>query len=232
MKRGLRNAAIALICAGACLAWAQGTPADTVEASGDTVIFAGQINARSVAQFLRALQDPGIKRLVITSRGGSVAAALDMALAVHEHQLDIEVPTSCLSSCANYVLPAARHKTLGRAGAVAWHGNMAHVLYLQQTGQASWSESELQSARQLALREADFFRLIGVDGFVCWFAKIAPYNVEDFYFLSAQDMERFGIRDLTVRDDQPAPSATPELRKVLVDWATLDARRPAVKLQE
>lgn len=201
-----------------------------MEAVGNTVIFNGQFNARSVAQFLRVLQDPAITRLVITSRGGNVAAALDLAVAVHNRQLDIEVPTTCLSSCANYVFPAARHKTIGRAGAVAWHGNMTHVLYLHQTGQASWSESEMQSARELARREAEFFRRIGVDGFVCWFAKIGPYNVDDFYYLSVEDMKRFGIHDLIVRDEASAAPDTDEVRKVLVDWPTLEAGRPAVSL--
>ena len=227
-----RVALLVSACALGLLARAQGSPAATVEASADAVIFSGQINTRSAAQFLRLLQDPEIKRLVITSRGGSVAAALDMATAVHDRQLDVEVPTSCLSSCANYIFPAARHKAVGRPGAVAWHGNMAHVLYLRQTGQGSWSASEMRSARQLAMREAEFFRRIGVDGFICWFAKIAPYDVDDFYYLSAQDMERFGIHDVTLRNDALAAPPAPELRKVPVDWATLEAGRPIMKLQE
>lgn len=226
-----RFIATVLMVVCASVARAQPAGAASVEASGDAIVFAGQINAGTAAQFLQLLQDPGIKRLVITSRGGSVAAALDMALAVHDRQLDIEVPASCLSSCANYIFPAARRKTLGRPGVVAWHGNMAHVLFLQQTGQNSWSESELRSARELALREAEFFRRIRVDGFVCWFAKIAPYDVDDFYYLSAQDMERFGIHDVSVGNESPVP-ASPELLKVSVDWATLEASRPAMKVQE
>jgi hypothetical protein len=71
-----------------------------------------------------------------------------------------------------------------------------------------------------------------VNGFVCWFAKIAPYHVEDFYYLSAQDMGRFGIRDVSIGNDEPPAPATPELRKVPVDWTALEASRPAMKLQE
>ena len=199
--------------------------------AGDTVIFDGRIDGRAAAEFLQVLQDPRIRRLVITSRGGLVAPALDMALAIHERQLDVEVPTACVSSCANYVFPAGRHKVLGRPGAVAWHGNMTHVLYLRQTGQATWSDQEMEDARQLARREAAFFERIGVDGFVSWFAKIEPYNVADFYFLSAPDMERFGIRDVTIRDPSPAP-ADERLRRVQVDWAGLEAGRPVVRLGE
>ena len=209
---------------------AQALGAATVEAIGDAIVFSGQINQQSAAAFSRLLQDPGIQRLVITSRGGMVTAALDMAVAIHERQLDIEVPTTCHSSCANYIFPAGRRKILGRPQAVAWHGNMAHVLYLMQSGQASWNEELTAAAYQLAAREAEFYSRIGVDGFVCWFAKTAPYDVDDFYTLSADDMQRFGIAHVTVRETSPLQPGAGEVRLVQVDWAGLEAIRPAVRL--
>jgi len=94
-----------------------------------------------------------VTRLVITSGGGLVDAALDLAEAVHARHLDVEVPSTCLSSCANYVFPAGRRKLLARPGAVRWHGTMAHVLYLQVSGQDHWSDVEIGQARELARRE-------------------------------------------------------------------------------
>ena len=224
----VRRAALALLVA--CAGPAQAAAA-VVQAVGDAVVFDGRIEPRSAAQFLALLRDPAITRLVITSRGGIVSAALDMALAIHEHGLDLEVPTACLSSCANYIFPAARRKSLGRPDAVAWHGNMAHVLYLQHSGQERWDERHIEEARQLARREAVFFRRIGVDGFVCWFGKIAPYNADDFYYLSVEDLARFGIRDVTVRESSPGASPDAEgVRKIHVDWPGLEAARPAVPL--
>jgi hypothetical protein len=195
------------------------------------IVFDGRISPRSAAQFLLLLQqDPNITRLVITSQGGTVSAALDMAFAIHDRQLDVEVPTACLSSCANYIFPAARRKTLGRPGAVAWHGNMAHVLYLHQTGRASWDEQQMADARRLARREYEFFSRVGVDGFVCWFAKIEPYNVDDYYYLSPADMEQFGIRSVNVLDASPPPPDNENLRSIRVDWTKLERARPAVRL--
>ena len=110
------------------------------------------------------------------------------------------MPDACLSSCANYIFPAGRRKRLGHPRAVGWHGNMAHVLYLQASGQANWSEPALEEARQLARREAAFYRRIGVDGFVCWFAKIAPYDIDDSYSLRVEDMARFGISGVTASE--------------------------------
>ena len=199
-----------LLLALAAPAHAQPSPSATVERTGDAIVFRGRIEGTAAAKFRELLREPGVGRLVITSHGGLVDAALDMAEAVADHALDVEVPQACLSSCANYVFPAGRKKRLGHARAVGWHGNMAHVLYLQQTGQASWSEPEIESARRLERREQAFFRRIGVDGFVCWFGKIAPHNVDEFYSLTAPDMARFGISDVTVGDGTPAAGA-PEL---------------------
>lgn len=197
---------------------------------GDAIVFQGQINPRSAAEFLRLLQTrPRIRRLVIDSQGGGVAAALDMAETIHARGLDIEVPGHCYSSCANYIFPAARRKTLGRPDAVAWHGTMTHVMYLQQTGQAQWTATQIEGARMLARREQAFYRGIAVDGFVGWFGKIAPYSAPGLYSLPLADLARFGIGDVMVRNPVLEPP-NPAVLELHVDWATLDVLRPAVGL--
>ncbi len=207
-------------------------PAASVIVKDDAVVFEGQINARSAADFLTLVQRPDITRVIITSRGGSVSAALDMAGAIADRQLDVEVPKACFSSCANYIFPAGNRKRIGRLGAVAWHGNMAHVLYLQQHGLANWDEQQLRDARMLARREEEFFGRIGVDGLVCWFGKLEPYNVPDFYYLSVSDMERFGIQHVSVSDDSAEDAGNDEVRAIHVDWAALEAARPGLRLTE
>jgi hypothetical protein len=207
------------------LGTAQAQPATTVHRAGTAVVFQGRIDAASVARARELLQDPEVTRLVITSGGGLVGPALDLAEAVHARGIDIEVPTTCMSSCANYVVPAARRKVLARPGVLAWHGTMAHVLHLYATGQGTWSDAEIDGARQLARREADFYARIGVDGFVGWFAKLPPYAVDEFYSLSPADMAHFGIRDVTVLEPQ-APVANALVQQVQVDWAGLEALRP------
>ncbi|MGZ5269201.1 MAG: hypothetical protein ACXWC6_01170 [Ramlibacter sp.] len=222
-------AGIGISALAACALHAQ-PRATAVARAGDAVVFDGRIDAASVAQALELLKDPAVMRLVITSGGGQVDAAIDLAWAMHARQLDVEVPAACLSSCANYVLPAARRKLLGRPGAVAWHGNMAHVLHLVQTGQGTWSGPEVDDARRLARREAALYASLGVDGFVCWFAKLPPYAVDEFDTLAPADMERFGIRGVTVRDPAAAV-ANPLVQAVQVDWAALEALRPAARLE-
>lgn len=226
MKFAPRCAAAVLLALGAVAGHAQWAPA-RVEQRGNAVVLQGRIDDEAATRAIALMLDPWITRLVITSGGGLVNAALDLAEAVHARGLDVEVPVACMSSCANYVLPAGRRKLLGRRGAVAWHGNMAHVLYLQRSGQASWPEPDLAQARRLAQREAGFYARLGVDGFVCWFAKLPPYAIDEFYSLSAEDMARFGIRDVEVRD--PGPPLTGGLvQEVAVDWPRLEALRPRV----
>ena len=205
-----RRLFLLLLLALAAPAHAQPAPSTTEERAGDAIVFRGRIEGTSAAKFRELLREPGVSRLLITSHGGLVDAALDIAEAVVESGLDVEVPQACLSSCANYVFPAGRRKRLGHARAVGWHGNMAHVLHLQATGQASWTEPEIESARRLEQREQAFFQRIGVDGFVCWFGKLAPHNVDEFYSLTAPDMARFGISQVSVGDGT-APAGAPEL---------------------
>lgn len=226
----MRQRIACLMLAAGALAQAQAQPAApsaSVERVDDAIVFRGRIDGASAAAFLALVLEPGLRRVVITSGGGLVGAALGMAEAIHERGLDVEVPQACLSSCANYVFPAGRAKHLGHPRAVGWHGNMAHVLHLAQTGQASWGDAAMQEARQLAAREEAFFRRIGIDGFVCWFGKLAPHGIEAFYTVSPRDMARFGIGDVTVGPGTPGPDA-PQL--LVADWLLMDVRRPAVEI--
>lgn len=203
---------------------AQGQSA-RVEQRGDAVVVQGRIDEESATRAIALIQDAWVTKLVITSGGGLVDASIDLAEAVNARALDVEVPVACMATCANYVLPAGRHKVLGRPAAVAWRGNMAQLLYLQRTGQGSWSDQELSEARRLALRESAFFARIGVDGFVCWFAKLPPYAIDEFFSLSVQDMAGFGIREVQLQDSG-LPLTGGLVQEVSVDWAHLESIRP------
>lgn len=228
MRSSLRIAFLLCGLAATGLAQAQAARA-SVERAGDAIVFHGRIDEASAAAFLQLLRDPAVTRLVITSPGGLVHSALDMAEAIHARGLDLEVPQACLSSCANYVFPAARHKRLGAATAIGWHGNMTHVLYLQQAGLRRWSDGELAAARSLAQRETAFFARAGVDGFVCWFAKLPPHEAPEFYALSPQDLALFGIGNVSIDPAAPLLPA-PGVRLVVAERAAIERARPAVRL--
>jgi len=182
------------------------------DAAGDaTAVYRGAISAENNAGFFARVAGQPVRLLLIDSAGGDVAAAIDLADWVHARQLDIAVTGVCLSSCANYVFPAARQKEIRPGAVVAWHGNYHHladtglwrddvVLRMQRDGEDRETATryvQSQVVRLVAL-ERDFFARIGVDEQVCWIGKQPPYNVADYYFLSAADMARFGISRVQV----------------------------------
>ena len=178
------------------------------------VHYQGHISAEHNRQFFAAVAGQTHQRLSITSSGGEVAAAIALGEWVFSQQLDLEVPDYCLSSCANYVFPAAHQKLVHAGAIVAWHGNYRH---LQQTGlwredidarmqrhgedeQTATRKARAQLEELVGLERA-FFAHIGVDEYLCWIGKLPPYNVPDYYFLSVHDMARFGVERVQVPPD-------------------------------
>ena len=177
-----------------------------INLSEGTAYYSGPISAELNQQFFTAVKGHTIERLIITSSGGEVEAGIALGLWIFEQRLDIEVPEYCLSSCANYVFPAGQHKSIAAGAIVGWHGNYNH---LQQTGlwrddiagrmerydlDAATAEAHVrEEVEQLVRLERDFFARIGVDEYLCWIGKMPPYSVPNYYFLSTQDMARFGV---------------------------------------
>ena len=182
-----------------------------VMADGQTVIYDGSIShENNRAVFAIAGRSPS-GRLLITSSGGDVAAGIALGRWVARNHMVVEVQGHCLSSCANYVFTAGARKIIRPGAIVAWHGNYHH---LKQTG--LWQD-EIEprmrrrgETREVATRfiqeqvaglvalEQRFFREIGIDEKLCWIGKLPPYRVPNYYFLSKQDMQRFGLSALEV----------------------------------
>jgi hypothetical protein len=54
--------------------------------------------------------------------------------------------------------------------------------------------------------------------------------VDHYYYLSAADMEQFGVRSVIVGEASAPPSDDEHLRFVRVDWMGLEQARPTVRL--
>jgi hypothetical protein len=174
--------------------------------SGVTAYYEGPISERHNRSFFESVAGKPVKQLVITSGGGDVDAGIALGLWVFERRIDVVIPQYCLSSCANYVFPAAQHKTIDAGAIVAWHGNYRH---LKETGlwqddiharmkrhgvnAAQAREQVLEEVERLIRLEFDFFERIGVNDYLCWVGKMPPYNAPNYFFMSSQDMARFGV---------------------------------------
>ena len=91
-------------------------------ADGRAVLLEGRIDASTPAALARHLDLlKQLKRLEINSLGGDVSAAVDLALVLKDLDLTLVVDGYCMSSCANFILPASRRLVL-RGGLVGFHG--------------------------------------------------------------------------------------------------------------
>lgn len=226
MKTGLLVASLAL---SGCATNAPGS----LIVSGETVFIQGRITDATAEKFRHAVDQGRISRVLIASGGGLVEPALSIANEIRKRRLDVEVTGNCFSSCANYIFPAGANKSITGLGIVAWHGNMSHLLYLHARGAKPLDAEALKEVQRLQKLENTFFASIGLDQFVCWFAKLEPYNVRNLYFLSAEDMARFGIPDVQVRPGYEKTDVSSHnsggvinLQFIRVDWERL--QRPVV----
>ena len=173
------------------------------------VHYRGEISGENNRKFFSSIKGQQAKRLLISSTGGEVEAGIELGRWVFLHDLDVVVEDVCLSSCANYVFTAGVKKLILPGAIVAWHGNYHH---LQLTGgwkddiesrMSRYDESRQQAQEfvmhqldKLVQLEKDFFSMIAVDEAICWIAKLPPYSVSDYYFLSIEDMASFGVVDV------------------------------------
>lgn len=173
----------------------------------ETAVYSGELSAVRTAEFFERYNNRSVSRLEINSSGGEVEAGIQLGLWVHARRLDVVVKGVCLSSCANYVFTAGRHKRVMPGSVVAWHGNYHHLdktglwrddvdLRMRRDGEdkAIATANVRKQVDKLVALEQQFFARVGVDEFLCWVGKSAPHHVPDYYTLSAADMARFGVQ--------------------------------------
>ena len=184
------------------------------DAASTTATYYSDITQANNDKFFAAIKNRTIKTLRVNTSGGEVEAAIALARWIYKHKIDIEVVELCLSSCANYLFTAAKHKTIRPGAIVAWHGNYHHLQHtglwrddivsrMKRTGESRVEAKAkvLAQVNHLVKLERDFFDLIGVDQKLCWVGKMPPYNARNYYFLSKTDMQRFGVRNVILPND-------------------------------
>lgn len=95
--------------------------ADITRIDAHTLLLKGSIERGDAAK-LERMYAPGTTLLKVRSVGGDSEDAMRMGGFIHDKQLDLEVEAGCASSCANYLFPAARHKTIPAGAVLGFHG--------------------------------------------------------------------------------------------------------------
>jgi hypothetical protein len=80
---------------------------------------------------------------------------------------------------------------------------------MHSTGEVPIQGDWLNEVTTLAAQETEFYKTIGVDSFVTWFGKLAPYSVPHTYFLAPSDMALFGLGNVAVRADYAQTDLSP-----------------------
>jgi hypothetical protein len=138
----------------------EAAPGAPIRVAGTTLCFSGDIDSDSAAAAARHLPDRSLTAIVVTSDGGEVTSALRLARAIRARGLLLIVQRRCISSCANFLFPAARTKAVAPNSLVIFHGGIAPGAFGGLFGDGE--------ERDLLTLTRTFFREIGVDGSITY----------------------------------------------------------------
>ena len=195
----------------------------------ETIAINGLINEYTAERFRKTITSK-TRKVILNSPGGYTLPAIEIGNLIYDRGLDVEVVDLCGSACANFIFPAGRRKIINNDAIVAWHGSNSYLLYQDKQKNIIRTEGWLTSLNKEIDEENRFFKKIGVNGFICWFGMVYPYNTWYSYTLNKNDMEKFGIRGVEVRENYPyTDSALNNLKinikygYIKVNWTSLEA---------
>lgn len=140
-----------------------------------TICFSGKIEAEGMAALRAAVERAAAGEpldLVVSSSGGSVGPALDVAEVLLRRPATVITGPVCASSCANYLFLPARTRVVAENSLLIFHGGMSEgfvkrareALSRAREPQArTAAETTLNNALRDRVREQAMLRAIGAD---------------------------------------------------------------------
>ncbi|MGD8121140.1 hypothetical protein [Vibrio sp. TRT 2004] len=182
-------------------------PPHKVLAVGDTLFFDGIITGESVLEAVRVIRESNrqIEKLKITSAGGDMAVGIEFGYFVKEMNLDVEVSELCFSSCANYVLPAAKSITINANSLIGWHGGTKQSDELWGLSVPKKDKPAFMAyLNRLRIKETAFFGYVGVDQQITTYGQTVKDSCQtkektDGWYYSIDDLHKMGISNITVK---------------------------------
>jgi len=181
-------------------------------------IFNGKILTDSVEKFINDYENCPPAIIAITSTGGDAEAAMILGNWIFKSGIQINVPFICMSSCANYVFPAAKNKVIGSKALVIWHGSalqkdfrdfMEKYESLERTNEDPLYVSEnalrYQSLKRIVKAQSEFYARIGVDEAIDRLGQEpTEYGVAGWSATTAV-MEKYGIQGVNAAANYAEP---------------------------
>ncbi len=163
-------------------------PTFSLSREGQTIVFKGGIDKASSEALISAINE-GANRIVITSQGGSMEHALDIAEVMHKHKIVLEVKDYCGSACANFLFIAASEKKLLPDAILGFHGGSMSSSAKKDTirkVKASKNETVRQVAQMLE-RTWTFYESVGFDDELIVISGKLTRNVPTIYRVELKD---------------------------------------------
>lgn len=110
---------------------------------------------------LELIDGSKLSTIVVSSRGGNVDDAIEIAEFAEKHRLTVVVKDQCVSACANYIFLADVEKVVLQFSYVAWHGlPKKSETYSAPAAQA---DNMLLALQATSIRSERFFETRGIN---------------------------------------------------------------------
>lgn len=182
-------------------------PASKVLVVGNTLVYDGMITGDTVLEALRVVRESNqpIKKTQDYQYGGDMAVGIEFGYFVKEHNLDVEVSELCFSSCANYVLPAARSVVINTNSLIGWHGGAKQSDELWKLSVPEKDRPTFMAyLNRLRVKETAFFGYVDVDQRITTYGQTIENSCQieqktDGWYYSIEDLHRMGIKNITIK---------------------------------
>jgi len=173
---------------------------------GGTARYVGTISNDNNTRLFNIFEEDRFNRLHIRSNGGPVEDGIVLGKWVWKNGIEIYIDGVCASSCANYVLPAAKKVHLSSESVLLWHGSS----YQPDVSKAVINREPFAVRWRKA--ENEFFTLTGISPMptVCGFDDVSIWDkslnwiglseIAGFNY-PLEDLRSFGLNNLVLPTD-------------------------------
>lgn len=172
------------------------------------------------------------KRIIVSSEGGDVEAGMELGTWIIKNELDVEIGSYCISSCANYVFLAGKKKILNAKSLLGWHGgvlqrsdlpfmdnnylkdvsaltNNCETRELKEKYKKNLQFHFKENFNEILNNECNFFKEIGTDYSIIlighhmkYYSRIVGF---DLWSYRIEALINLGVKDIVLKDGEWLP---------------------------
>jgi hypothetical protein len=201
-----------------------------IEITNDNhVRFSGEFSSLVVDDVIQNFRNSKSKWLIIKSKGGEVKSALRLADYIYDNRINVIIEDYCISSCANYIFPAADIKIIDKTGVLGFHGGPRDPIEIdvkdlgeqfesmpkeQKAAVIAAMKSDMQSIQKsLSTLENSFYTKIGVSKELPYFgiavatSEMKNTNPDKYwgFFYSLEKMKEMNITNIYIAGGSWSP---------------------------